>query len=637
LKKINWRIGDNSRIGLIGDNGTGKTTFLRLLAGEIEPDDGRISIVPESVIAHLPQDLVELGDGKVIDYLRFSVGLAVLQEKLEAARQNISESEEGSRELERRLANHEKLEREFAHKGGYEFDSTAKKVLRGLGFSTSDSGRLCGEFSGGWRMRIALAAVLLQMPEVLLLDEPTNHLDSESMEWLEGWLRDHRGILVFVSHDRRFIDKMATEIVDLSRGEITHYQMGYERYLVEREAARERLERTIGDQRERIEHMRRFVDRFRYKASKATQVQSRIKQLEKMEIFETDAPPPSVNIRFPEAQRSGLEVITASGISKSYGDISVFSDLDLQIHRGQRTALVGVNGAGKSTLLRLLSGIERPDAGEVRLGHNVKRAYYSQESAGNLNYSHTIWEEASRTGSKITEVEKRALLGAFLFSGDDVKKTIRVLSGGEKSRLALFKLLLSDTNFLILDEPTNHLDMNTREIFQQALLQYGGTLLIVSHDRHFLDDLADRVIEIRYGKLYDYPGNYSRFIEKRDEFLRREEGASTGKPESQSARAEKPIDDQGQTKDRRRQEAEERNRIYRKRKVFMDRIGPLETSIAESEARRSEIDSLLCSRSVLSNSARVKELYVERRAVEDKLISDYEEWERLSETLESVN
>ena len=382
--------------------------------------------------------------------------------------------------------------------------------------------------------------------------------------------------------------------------------------------------------------MQRFVDRFRYKASKATQVQSRIKQLEKMEILEPGSPSKSVNIRFPEAPRSGFEVISAVGLSKSYGQdhgINVFSDIGLEIHRGERVALVGVNGAGKSTLLRILSRIEAPDSGSVRLGHNVKCAYFSQESAQNLNYSHTIWEEASRTGSKISEAEKRGLLGAFLFSGDDVKKTIRVLSGGEKSRLALFKLLLSDTNFLILDEPTNHLDANTREIFQRALLQYGGTLLIVSHDRFFLDKLADRVIEIRDGRLHDYPGNYSRFIEKREEARRAEIPLIDARGEG----ASRELEAQGENRKKRRQEAEARNKIYQERKVFTDRLQPLETSISAAETRRSEIDRLLCSPDTLSDSALVQNLLIERKLLEERITFEYEEWERLAEALEAIN
>ena len=642
LKDINWLINEGTRIGLVGDNGAGKTTLLRILAGEMEPDDGRVEYIAAGgnlAIGYLPQDLVELGNGKVIDFLRDKAELSGMNESLTALEAEISACGEGSPDLSRLLAEHETLEMEFSHRGGYEFEATATKVLRGLGFAHGDAMRLCSEFSGGWKMRLALAGILLRRPDVLLLDEPTNHLDSESMEWLEGWLRDHRGVMIFVSHDRRFLGKMATEIAELARGTITRYAMGYEKYLVEREAARERLERTIEDQKERIEQMQRFIERFRYKATKATQVQSRIKQLEKMEIYEMDAPSKHVNIRFPEASRSGHEVISGHGLSKSYGETHVFSGLDLEIYRGQRVALVGVNGAGKSTLLRLLSGTEKPDSGAVKLGHNVRPAYFSQESAQNLNYNHTVWEEACRTGSKVTEAEKRNLLGSFLFSGDDIKKPIRVLSGGEKSRVALFKLLLSDSNFLILDEPTNHLDMATREMFQRALIQYGGTLLIVSHDRFFLDNLTDRVLEIRDGKLYDYPGNYSYFIDRREGLL---EGRHETGPQQQAAKKrvdlETPLEplDAKDTKEQRRVEAERRNTLYRKRKVFTDRLGPLEKKIADAEARQAEIDALLCDAEILADSTQVQELMIERKKLEESLIQDYGEWEELSEAVEAV-
>ncbi|MDR3164712.1 MAG: ATP-binding cassette domain-containing protein, partial [Synergistaceae bacterium] len=386
--------------------------------------------------------------------------------------------------------------------------------------------------------------------------------------------------------------------------------------------ARERLEQAIEGQEERIEHIRRFVERFRYKSSKATQVQSRVKQLEKMEIYEQDTPTQSVKIKFPEAPRSGYEVVRVVGISKRYADNEVFADISFELHRGERVALVGVNGGGKSTLMRTISGTETPDAGTVKLGQNVKLAYFSQESAMNLDYSHTVWEEASRVGSSMTEAARRNLLGAFLFSGDDVKKTVNVLSGGEKSRLSLFKLIMSSSNFLVLDEPTNHLDMKTREIFQNALLRYGGTLLIVSHDRYFLDNLAGRVLEIRNGRLYNYSGNYSWFIEKRDEML-------SGAPETCAKK--EPAD----TKEKRRREAEERNRNYREKKKFSDELASIERAIESSETRRGEIDAQLCDPATLADSSKVQALMMERKKIENALASDYAKWEKLSEALKS--
>jgi ATP-binding cassette subfamily F protein 3 len=609
---------DGARVALVGDNGAGKTTLLRILAGKTEPDEGTVEYVRSATIGYLPQDLAELGDGSVMEFLSEDSGVAGMKTRLEETEERVSRAAEGSAELKSALAAHEELEREFSRRGGYGFEATAKKILRGLGFLPGDAERPCGEFSGGWRMRIALAAILLRAPDILLLDEPTNHLDTESMEWLENRLRDYRGIILFVSHDRRFLGRVAREIADLERGGITRYSMGYEIYLAEKEAARERLETAIEDQRERIEHIRRFVERFRYKASKAAQVQSRIKQLEKMEIYERETPGRSVKIKFPEATRSGWKVVIAEGISKRYADNEVFSGVSFELRRGERVALVGVNGAGKSTLMRLISGKETPDTGTVRPGHNVKPAYFSQESAASLDYSRTVWEEAARTGSAMTEAARRDLLGAFLFSGDDVKKNVSVLSGGEKSRLSLFKLILSSSNFLVLDEPTNHLDMKTREIFQNALMNYGGTLLIVSHDRYFLDNLAERVLEIRDGRLYDYPGNYSYFINKRDETLSDMSGHDAKR---------EPED----TKEKRRREAEERNRILRERKKFSEKLASIERAIESSEARRAEIDAKLCDPATLADSSTVQSLMIERKTIENALASDYAQWEELSD------
>ena len=623
MKNIDWLVTDGARAGLVGDNGAGKTTLLRVLARAAEPDEGSVAYERGARIGYLPQDLVELGDGTVMEFLSERAGISSLKSRLAETAERVSGLSAGSDGLKSALASHEELEREFDARGGYAFEPTAKKVLRGLGFLPGDEDRACGEFSGGWRMRIALASILLRVPDVLLLDEPTNHLDTESMEWLEGWLRDYRGIMIFVSHDRRFLCHMATEIADLSRGTVTRYAMDYERYLAEREAARERLERTAIEQRERVERIQRFVERFRYKASKAAQVQSRVKQLEKMEIQEIESSAQTVRIKFPEAPRSGYEVVSARGLAKSYGGSRVFSGVDLEVKRGERIALVGVNGAGKSTLLRLISGAEPPDSGSVKLGHHVQLAYFSQESAQNLDYSRTVWDEARRIGSPLTEAARRNLLGAFLFSGDDIKKPVSVLSGGEKSRLSLFKLLLSDSNFLVLDEPTNHLDMNTREIFQRALLEYGGTLLIVSHDRFFLDNLAERVLEIRDGGLYNYLGNYSYFIERRAEAA---SGDLTGDARAEAAN----------TRERRRAEADERNRLYRKKKTFMDEIGPTEAEIAKSEKRMGEIDASLCDPDVLADSAQVRRLMLERSETEEKLARDYARWEDLSAAMEKI-
>lgn len=609
----------------MGANGAGKTTLLRVLAGIVEPDAGLVSMPSGNETGFLPQDLVEIDDMPLIGYLRRRAGLETLDAEIEAVERLMSGLEEGAPELSRQLAEHERLQREFDAKGGFGFDAEANQVLKGLGFRPEkDSPRRTSEFSGGWKMRVALAALLLSRPDTLLLDEPTNHLDSESMEWLENWLQDYRGTIIAVSHDRRFLDKLVTSVAELANGKIHIYKCGYEKYLTEREERRALLEAERERQKEKIEETTRFIERFRYKASKASQVQSRVKQLEKMEITELDGPRKNVGFKFPESPRSGLDVLTASCLSKSYDGQEVFSGVDITVQRGERVALVGVNGAGKSTLLRLLNKSEEPTEGSVVLGYNVKRAYFSQESAQNLDYGRTVWQEVNNTGSKLPEAEKRNLLGAFLFSGDDIHKSVPVLSGGEKSRLGLLKMLLSESNLLILDEPTNHLDYETKELFQRALLQYGGTVLIVSHDRAFLDDLATRVIEIRDGGIYDYKGNYSWFIEKRAAQTARRNIPAAGAAGSD------------RTKEDRRAAADERNRLYRERKAIEEKLKPVEGAIEAGETRKAEISELLCDGQVLSDSARVQELMIELKELEAGLAGLYPQWEELAERLETV-
>lgn len=612
----------------MGDNGAGKTTMLRVLAGVAEYADGTINMPKGHTVGYLPQDLVEIDDIRLIDYLKRHAGLEELTSALTEAEHTLSSLEENSPQLKSALAAHERLQREFEAKGGFGFDVEATQVLKGLGFRPEkDKNRLTSEFSGGWKMRVSLAALLLSHPDILLLDEPTNHLDTESMEWLEGWLRDYRGTIIAVSHDRRFLDNMVTSVAELSGGKVNLYSCGYEKFLTEREERRARLEAEWEQQKEKIEDIQRFVERFRYKATKATQVQSRIRQLEKMEITELEGPTKSVSFKFPEAPRSGLDVIVGKDLAKSYGDNKIFDNVNLTIQRGERVALVGVNGAGKSTLLRLLNESEEPTSGTVTFGLNVKRKYYSQESAQNLDYSRTIWQEVNNTGSKLLEGAKRNLLGAFLFSGNEIYKEISVLSGGEKSRVGLLKMLLSESNLLILDEPTNHLDVSTKELFQRALLEYGGTILIVSHDRAFLDDLVGRVIEIRDGRLYDYPGNYSWFIGKRQKQLENctEDTAQKNEPAAES-----------KTKEQKRAEAQERNRLYRERKVLQDRLAPVETAIEKDEARKEEISALLCSADTLSDSAKVQALMIELKEVEERLKENYPRWEELAAAIEDI-
>ena len=609
FRGLNLQITNTARVGIVGANGAGKTTLLRVIMGEIEPDSGSLERSKGLTVGHLPQDLAELEPVPLIQYLKDKAGISQIESKLRNVEEKLSRSTGNHEEL---LREHSRLEKRFEDSGGFSFEAMAMKVLHGLGFRKGDESKNCHDFSGGWKMRIAMAALLLSSPDVLLLDEPTNHLDTESMEWLEGWLRTHRGAVVSVSHDTRFLENTADTIADLEHGVITLYPCSYDEYTAMKEQNRELLEKAFSRQQEQIRHIESFVNRFRYKATKAAQVQSRIKQLEKIERIEISQGIKSVKITIPEAPPSGREVLRVSGLAKFYDGLKVFDGVNFVIERGERVALVGVNGAGKSTLLRLLSLTEAPTSGTVKHGHNVKFSYYSQESAQNINYSNTVWEEARSVSSKLNDVERRNLLGAFLFSGDEIYKSASVLSGGEKARLALYKLMLEETNFLILDEPTNHLDVDTREIVERALLKYQGTLLIVSHDRHFLDALAERVLEIREGKLYDYPGNYSWFLEKREQTLANDD-VITEKP----AAKVRPSKNNNELRE------------------IKKSISQSEKKISEIESRISGIDESLCQPETMKDGAKVQALMTERAGLERELQEAYSLWEELSLKLEA--
>ncbi len=626
---IDWTIPERSRIGLVGDNGTGKTTLLRAILGQMELDEGAVDVAGrrDRSVGYLPQDLVELEATPLLDFIKDRTGMADQEEAIRRCEEEISRLASPPLGL---LGEYETLLTEFRNRGGYGFESRVRQVLRGLGFRESDFGKACADFSGGWKMRILLSVILLSDPAVMLLDEPTNHLDTESMEWLEGYLGNYAGTLITVSHDRMFLDRMVNQVAELASGNITLFKGSYTAWLAERERRREALEQERLRREGEVRRTREFVERFRYKATKARQVQSRIKRLERLEVLEDPGEARAVAIRFPEAPRSGREVLSVRDLAKSYGDLEVFRDVRFTVTRGDRVALVGVNGSGKSTLTRILSGEEEPSAGVVEHGQNVRIGFFSQESAENLDYERTAWEEVQDAGSRSTDQGRRNLLGAFLFSGDDIHKPVRVLSGGEKSRLALLKLILLDTNLLILDEPTNHLDLQTKDLFQEALLQYSGSVLIVSHDRSFLDRLVHRVLEIRDGRLREYPGNYSYFIEKRA----REQAASgeDGGP----ARSPEGVREPAQ-RDARRQVAEERNRLYRVRSALRKEFSEVEERIGALEKEREARDALLCDPGVLRNGERARLLHGERKRIQATLEDLYERWSALGQQLESLS
>ncbi len=640
FEKITWTITDRGRVGLVGDNGTGKTTLLRAILGSVDLDGGLIEIPDRKrvTIGYLPQDLVELDPVPLLDYLRRKSGLAELEAALKRCEEALSASAPDDPDHGPLLKDYETAVARFQAKDGYAFESQAKQILAGFGFRESDFTKNCGDFSGGWKMRIMLAVILLSRPDIMLLDEPTNHLDTESLEWLESWLKDYSGTIIAIAHDRVFLDKIVTVIAELANRTITIYKGNYSYYLREKERRREALKKEMELQRAEIKRIREFVERFRYKATKASQVQSRLKQLEKFDLIQEEGSGKTVTIRFPESPRSGKEVLAVRRLAKAYGDLTVFHDVHFALYRGEKAAVVGVNGAGKSTLTRILSGDEAPTDGEVVTGLNVKMAFFSQESAQNLNYQRTIWEEVSLAGTRSNDQERRNLLGAFLFSGDDVYKEISILSGGEKSRLALLKILLTDTNLLILDEPTNHLDIKTREIFQNALLNYQGTILIVSHDRFFLDCLVDRVFELRDGICHEYRGNYSYFIEKR----REAQTTASTPPAGQAAAApdEEPVgkpkeEKSRKTKKEKRLEAEERNRISQATSSLRRQLTAAEERIAYLESKQKENELILCEPGIYRDPERIRQLDQELKAISVELEDLYYKWNDLSLRLET--
>jgi ATP-binding cassette, subfamily F, member 3 len=510
---VSWHVKKRDRIGLSGPNGAGKTTLLRMLAGLQEPDSGQIRMASDTTIGYLPQDGIVHHGRTVYDevVLAFEPLLALKaeQHQIEDALAHPDATPDAH---ERLLERYAEVTERFKQLGGWEIDASVADVLKGLGFSLADQQRKTEEFSGGWQMRIALAKLLLARPNLLLMDEPTNHLDLPARNWLEEYLADYPGSVVLVSHDRYFLDATVKRITEVGLKTLTDYHGNYSHYVVEHQARMDRLREAHRRQSEEIEKAEVFINRFRYQATKAKQVQSRIKQLDKVERIEIPPERKKIRFKFPEAPRPGRVVLELKGARKAFGDNVVLRHLDLMIERGDRIALVGPNGAGKSTLMRILAGIDRPDEGVRLEGHNAVLDYFAQDQAAVLNPARTVVEEMSAASSVSMGPWIRTILGGFLFEGDDAYKKVAVLSGGERNRLALAKMLLTSSNVLLLDEPTNHLDLDSKEVLLDALADYGGTLVFVSHDRYFVDKLATKVIEVGGGEAPVYPGGYEDFL-----------------------------------------------------------------------------------------------------------------------------
>jgi ATP-binding cassette subfamily F protein 3 len=618
---LSWQILARERYGLIGSNGAGKTTILRLIAGEIEPSAGSVWRLKHLACGYLPQETTAEEYRPLFEAVYSSLpDIPALAAELEELRQGMAA--EGARE--ELFERYGVLQSRWEAMEGYSAEFRVARVLHGLGFQKDDHERPVSTFSGGWRMRVHLAKLLLQSPDVLLLDEPTNHLDLPTLAWLEEYLAEFRGALIIVSHDRAFLDRMVTSIAEIERGRFRKYAGNYSEFERERERRQEKLEAhaaRLATERQRIE---RFVERFRYKATKARQVQSRVRLLSKLEKVEEETQSRHIHFHFPDAPHSGRIVLEVKRVSKQYGDKTVLSDIDVILERGQKVALVGVNGAGKSTFCRLISGIESPTSGTLRLGHEVRLDYFAQEADFHLQAGRSVLEELSSEASTSQLSNLRRMLGVFLFRGDDVFKPVDVLSGGEKSRLAIAKILLHPSNFLILDEPTNHLDIPSKDVLLSALKEYQGTLLMVSHDRYFLERLVDRVLELEDGGLKEWPGNFGEYLERKALFQRSEKETPSRSPAKNTSEVVGH-----KTKEQRRSEAERRGQFSQRRMLLQRRLDELSKSIEQLETRKSELEGLLSSEETYHHGESVRELIAAYEQIRRELPSLYEEWEYL--------
>ncbi|MEN8199375.1 MAG: ABC-F family ATP-binding cassette domain-containing protein [Thermodesulfobacteriota bacterium] len=609
FKDLSLQVYEGNRIGLLGVNGAGKSTLMKVMAGVSSCDDGVLNRARHFSVAYLPQESSALVSGKTLyeEAEDAFAGLLELQEETDRIHDQLAEVDHESEEFARLLERQGEIQHKLESSGIYTMRARIEKILLGLGFLQEDMGRQASSFSGGWVMRLMLAKMLLASPSLLLLDEPTNHLDLSSLTWLEEFLVSYRGAMVIISHDRAFLDRVTTMTWELSLGKLAVYKGNYSYYEKER-AERKAIEKSAYDnQQAQIKQTMRFVERFRAKSTKAKQVQSRVKQLEKMELLELGEENRQIRFTFPPAPDSGRDVLQAEKLSKSFEGKVVFKDVDFQFQRGDKVAVVGVNGAGKSTLLKIVSGEIPADSGRVRLGHNVGLTYFGQHQAQELSPSLTPLETLSLSVSDMTVTRIRSLLGAFLFRGDEVEKKVSVLSGGEKSRLALAKMIATPANCMLLDEPTNHLDMSSQEVLQEAMLQYDGFVLVVSHNRYFLDSFVNKVLEFKDGRVMVYEGNVSDYLEK----IKAEESLTdttkSGKPpekDSPTSRADKGAGKQLSRKGQRQKEARERQERNKK-------LGPW---IKKARDAEQQVEKLETQKTLLEEKMADPELYQDQKA-----------------------
>jgi ATP-binding cassette, subfamily F, member 3 len=633
------QVNREDRIGLVGPNGAGKTTLFSIILGEESADEGKTSRERGVKIGYLPQENAPAGEETVIE---LATGITPEYTQL----RRILKAWEADHPVEALHPEqiHDDIHDRFNELGGYRLEAKAKQILAGLSFRDSDFERPAREMSGGWVMRAHLARLLTQEPDLLLLDEPTNHLDLGALLWFQEYLKGYPGAILVISHDREFLNQLVGSIVEIRQSKLIRYRGGYDDYLEQREAAEEQLLAAYKSQQREIGRLMEFVNRFRAKNTKATQAQSKLKQIERMEKVEAPTSDDrKLDFQFPQPQRSGQRVIKLENIHYAYGTHAVYRGMDFQAERGQRTVLVGPNGAGKSTLLKILAGVLTPQAGTYTLGHNVKTGYYSQYRVDMLHPEHTVLEEAFDTPQRLTEQFVRTLLGCFLFSGDDVFKKVEVLSGGEKSRLALVKLLLDPPNLLLMDEPTTHLDMSSIDALAYALDQFQGTLIFISHDVYFIRALANHVVHVNAGHLTHYPGGYQYYLDKtRAASARAALTASGGAgfPGLDSAKRNGAALDStpaNKRKDQKRLEAEQRQSRSRERKAQQQIVHRLEQEILTLEAKQTELTAELEKQETYEKPGRAQQINRELVEVQRRLAELTPEWEREATSLAELD